>query len=266
MNFKRRKSFVVFSLVLLLAIFLHYSGVSKPLENFLLFIVKPISASLYNLSSNTNQTYQNSQDLEDPFALIESLQREKASLMVQKSEYQEVIDENRRLKELLSFINENTFTLLPAAVIAQDNLDQDSQDLVINKGSNDGLSEGLAVVNEEGVLVGKIIEVKEVIAKMCLSINPGCQFAASIQNSDYTQGLVDGNLGLTVKMNYIPQLEKIDEGDIVISSGLGGKIPRGLVIGEIKEVNKENNEVWQEAIIEPPLAFNNLTIVSVVMP
>ena len=263
---KRKKPFLIFIGVLIALMFFHYIGVLKPIENFLVFSAKPISSFFYNLSLDTNKTFVDSQKKEDPSILIEKLRAELANLLIDNSKYQEVIDENRRLKELLGFINENDFKLVLAGVIARENIEADSRDLVINKGVKDGLSKGLAVVNEEGVLIGKIIEVKDSISKICLSVNPGCEFAVSIQNSVQTQGLVDGNLGLTVKMGYIPQLEKISPGDIVISSGLGGKIPRGLVVGKIIEVRSESNEVWQEAIIEAPLDFNNLTIVSAVIP
>lgn len=266
MNLRRRKPFIVFLLSIIVIIILHYTGIIKPLENFLLYLSKPLTASFYNLSVNTNRLAKESSGAEDPYLKINKLQAELASLMISKSEFQEVLDENRRLKELLGFINENKFNLVLAGIIAQENIDQDSRDLIINKGSLNGLSEGLAVVNEQGILIGKIIEVKDSISKICLAISPGCEFAVSLQNSDHTQGLIGGSLGLTVKMEYIPQLEKISIGDLVITSGLGGRIPRGLVVGKITEVKNESNEVWQEAIIEPPLDFNNLTVVSVVIP
>ncbi|MBN2854108.1 rod shape-determining protein MreC [Patescibacteria group bacterium] len=266
MKTKRKKPFIIFLAILIVTIIFHYSGILRPLENFLLFSAKPLTKLFYNISLKTNSAFHESQQELDPTTIIKKLQEEKAELIIEKSKYQEIVDENRRLKELLGFINENDFRLVLAGVIAQENLEQESRDLIINKGRLDGLSNGLAVVNEQGVLIGKIVEVKDSISKICLSITPGCEFASSLQNSDRTQGLVDGNLGLTVKMSYIPQLEKISIGDLVITSGLGGKIPRGLVIGQIISIRSESNEVWQEAIIEPPLDFNNLTVVSAVIP
>jgi len=266
MKLGKQKPFLIFFLILIALIILHYAKVIRPLERFLLYISKPIAGSFYNSSLKTNQVYKQSQNDEDFLSTTKALEDEVASLVIAKANYQEVIDENRRLKELLGFINENEFKLVLAAVVANESLEQENRDLTINKGALDGLSSGLAVVNEQGILIGKITEVKDSISKICLSINPDCEFAASMQNEDRTQGLTSGNLGLTIKMNYIPQLEKISLGDLVITSGLGGRIPRGLVIGKVTEVNSENNEVWQEAIIEAPLDFNNLTVVSAVIP
>lgn len=265
MKIKKQKPFIIVLLVVISLVVLHYLGALRPLERFFFYVSKPVASSFYNISLKTNKAFNESQE-DDPFLTINKLQEEIASLSISKSEYKEVVDENIRLKELLGFDSKNDFNLVLAAVVAKENFEQDSQDLIINKGAIDGLSSGLAVVNEQGILIGKIVEVKESISKICLSINPGCEFSASIQNSGRTQGLVTGNLGLTAKMNYIPQLEKINTNDLVITSGLGGKIPRGLVIGRITEIRSEKNEVWQEAIIEASLDFNNLTIVSAVIP
>ncbi|MBU2416305.1 rod shape-determining protein MreC, partial [Patescibacteria group bacterium] len=69
--------------------------------------------------------------------------------------------------------------------------------------------------------------------------------------------------GLTIKMDFIPQNKRINNEDIVITSGLEKNIPKGLVIGKITRINKNNNEVWQNAIIEPLADLDNLIIVSV---
>ena len=265
MKKSKLKPFIVSLIVLISLVVLHYLGALRPLERFFLYISKPVASSFYNISLKTNKAFRESQE-ENSYKIIDRLREEISALSVVKSEYQEVRDENLRLKELLGFVNESDFNLVLAAVVAKESFERDSLDLIINKGSVNGLSPGLAVVNEQGVLIGKIVEVKDSISKICLSINPGCEFAASIQNNGRTQGLTSGNLGLTAKMDYIPQLEKININDLVITSGLGGKIPRGLVIGKITEIRSEKNEIWQEAIIEAPLDFNNLTIVSAVIP
>jgi rod shape-determining protein MreC len=71
---------------------------------------------------------------------------------------------------------------------------------------------------------------------------------------------------MTIKMNYIPQLEKISPGDMVISSGLERSIPRGLLIGKVTQVHNTSNGVWQTATIEPISNLDKLTIVSIIIP
>jgi len=266
MKIKKNNPIVIFLVVVGLLLFLHGLGILRPLENLLIFSVKPIAARFYSGSTDFSRSYQERRNKEDLNMKIAFLQSEIARLTVANSQCRETFDENDKLRATLDFLNNNNFQAVEAAVIAKESLAADSRDLVINRGSKDGLRSGLGVVNENGVIIGQVQEVKDSIASICLTINPGCQLAASIQNQNRTQGITDGDLGLTIKMEYIPQLEKISIGDTVITSGLGGKIPRGLVIGQVTQIRNASNEVWQSATIEPIVNLDNLTVVSVIIP
>ena len=148
----------------------------------------------------------------------------------------------------------------------QSDLTSIPQTIMIDKGKHDGLYPGLAVVSSEGIIVGKIVEVKDEISEVFLSNNSECKLAATLLNESKTSGITEGDLGLTIKMNFIPQDIDIKIGDIVVTSGLEQPIPRGLVIGSVLGVDKENNELWQTATIEPLLDAGALTIVSVILP
>jgi rod shape-determining protein MreC len=204
--------------------------------------------------------------VESLLAEIENLKQEVARLTVANSQSAEIASDNKKLAALLNFSETHSAKTLAAGVIARDETAEDGRGLIINRGERDGVRVGLAIVSEEGVIVGQVLEVKDATARVCLTTSPHCQLAAALQNETKTQGLTDGDLGLTIKMSYIPQLEKIKVGDTVITSGLGGNIPRGLVIGRVASVKNEGNEVWQEATIEPLIDLNRLTIVAVILP
>jgi len=266
MKIKRKSSVIIFLVVGGLLLFLHGVGILRPLENFFRFVTKPLAQRFYSWGSDSRQIYEVSQNNDDWSQKYTTLQTELARLTVANSQYQEIADENKKLRAALQFTETSNFRVVAANIIAQEEGGEDSHDFVVNRGTRDGIRVGLGVVGEEGVIVGQVIETTDVTAKICLTTSAGCQLAAAIQNQDKTQGLTDGDLGLTIKMNYIPQLEKIAPGDIVITSGLGGKIPRGLVIGKVASVQNASNEVWQTAKIEPLINFNNLTILSVIIP
>lgn len=263
---KNNKSIIIFLAVSGLLIFFHSLGVLSPVENFLISVAKPISSRLYSWGSAVNHSYGADQDVASLQAQVDKLAREIAILTVANSRSLEIEKENKKLRDTLVFKNSNNFRLLLASVIAKEAGMEESRDLVINRGRQDGLSIGLGVISESGEIVGKIVDIKDNTSRMCLTTSPNCQFAASVQNQSRTQGITDGDLGLTIKMTYIPQLEKISPSDLIITSGLGEMIPRGLVIGKVTQVKNESNEVWQEATIEPLTNFDNLTIVSVVIP
>jgi rod shape-determining protein MreC len=266
MKIKKNNPIVIFLVVGGLLIFLHGVGALRPLENLLSSLTRPLAERLYRHGALFNRSYTAAQKKEDLTARVEELTKEATQLIVANSRCREIEDENQKLRATLKFLSTNDFKAVVASVIAKEAGGEDSRGLIINRGTRDGVNVGLGVVSEEGVIVGQVVETKDTTARICLTINSNCQLAAALQNQTKTQGLTDGDLGLTIKMNYIPQLEKVTVGDTVITSGLGGSIPRGLVIGRVTQVYSASNEVWQGATIEPLINLNNLTVVSVIIP
>ena len=171
--------------------------------------------------------------------------------------------ENIILKKALGFKEKNERQTILTKVIGRNNLD-DSQALILDKGKSDGVSVGRAVVYAEGVIVGKIAEVYDTYSVVLLLTDAKTSFAATIFNSTRTTGLVRGEHGLAIKMDLIPQEEKIARGDIIITSGLEPEIPRNLVIGVVESVTKEVREPFQAALIRSLVDFNNLDYLMVV--
>lgn len=264
-RFKNNKPVLIFLIAGGLLFFLHSLNLLRPLENVFWFFAESSSRRLYRAGNFFNQAG-HEQNPADLAAEVDSLHKKAAALMVANSRCQEIETENEKLRSTLKFNSANALKTVVADIIAKEDIAEDNRGLVINRGANDGLRVGLGIISEEGIMVGKIVEVKAATAKICLTTSQNCQLAATLQNQDRTQGITDGDLGLTIRMNYIPQSERIVPGDLVISSGLGGDIPRGLVIGQVAKVYNASNEVWQEATIEPTINFDNLTVVSVVIP
>jgi rod shape-determining protein MreC len=265
---RKNKRWLWFVLPVLL-IFLHLIGVLRPLENIAVSATKPLAGFLYQKGSTVRSSYEKNQQADDIFTRAAELEKEVSKLTVQNANYKELEEENNKLRAQLSFLSTNKHKNVLANVISQDlifDIREGDQDIVIDKGSHDGISEDLGVINENGVIIGKVIEVRDSLSKVCLTTNRNCKFAATIQNQDRTMGITEGDLGLTIKMNFIPQSDTINIGDTIITSGLSGNIPRGLVIGKVSQVNNRSNEIWQDVNIEPLINLNSLTIVSVLIP
>jgi rod shape-determining protein MreC len=90
--------------------------------------------------------------------------------------------------------------------------------------------------------------------------------AATIQNTDHTAGLVEGQFGLSFSMTNIPQDEPIKIGDLVVTSGLEGQIPKNLLIAKIERVDKIESEIFKTAILTPIVSLDNLSDVLVIIP
>lgn len=271
-----KKYFIVFSVIVLL-IFLHYIKLLNPVESFLSQSLKSILRSFYSISTNINKTYSREAEKQDLAFELKKAEEKINQLISENVKLRFLEEENSVLRKHLNFLNKDNRRYLMANIISRGELtgasSEGSQSVLIDKGSVDGLFAGLAVISSEaigtssqGVIIGKIVNVKENIAEVYLVTNKNSKLAASIFGENKTSGIASGELGLTIKMNFIPQTENIKAGDIVATSGLEQNIPRGLIIGRVSDVSKENNEVWQSATVETLVDLDALSIVSILLP
>jgi len=126
----------------------------------------------------------------------------------------------------------------------------------VDVGARDGIAKNMPVMTERG-LVGRVTAVGPNSAQVLLLIDPASAVNALIQNSRAT-GMVRGNIDGTLLMERIPQSEKLNSGDIVLTSGLGGNFPDKLVIGQITEVLQRDQDMFQTARVRPTVDFGKL--------
>lgn len=262
MKWKASKTGIIVSLILLSVLILHYSGLLVPLENLAIRILTPVSGIFYKLGGKIESLGEGRVSAED----YEKLEAERNELAAKNVELQMLGQENEELKKALGFKNESGYSLLPANVVGRDPIL--SNYLVIDKGEADGVRENYPVVSPEGILVGKIARVQARASLFIIPTDTDFQTAGVILGkSKYnTSGLVRGEKGLGISMEFIPQDEPIAKDDIVVTSGLELNMPKGLIIGRIAEVQKEAREVFSRAAVSPPLSYDNLSVVMVKMP
>lgn len=256
---------VFFGAVIGLLIFLHYLRILMPLESRLRSFFNPVLGRLYSSGAKMRSVYDSQAERRDLAGTAEELRHQVNRLIEENARLKALENENATLREFLKFSNNSKRKSVMATIIGKSDLDQADQTVVLDRGSKDGLFTGLAVINEDGHVFGKIISVNDNSAQACLVTSNQCQFAVSIQNKNKTVGIVKGELGLTVKMELIPQSEVIKSGEVVVTSGLERNIPAGIVVGSVSQVIKENNELWQDARIEPMYALDDAMVVSVLL-
>lgn len=190
----------------------------------------------------------------------ERLENYNQELITENIALKQFEEENKLLREALNVGLEKDFQLVLAELLSKDF----SRDFVlINKGLQDGLSVGMPVVNEKKVVIGKIIEVNDKFSRVILISNKETFFPVRIKDLEVTAILKgEGNSRLSLK--EIPQEQDINQGDIVITSTLGGDFPAGLLIGEIGNIRQSDVETFQEAEIFPFLKVEELKNVFVI--
>ncbi|MBI3296339.1 MAG: rod shape-determining protein MreC [Deltaproteobacteria bacterium] len=194
----------------------------------------------------------------------EELTREVAELQSKVAALQEVGKENDRLRASLDFKKLEGVKLVSAHVVGHD-VSNDYVGIRIDKGTRDGLREGLGVVSPQGV-VGRILRTSDAFSTVITVIDPTSNIDGVIQRSR-TRGIVSGQLNsMKVRMRYVDRLEDVVAGDTVVSSGFGWVFPAGLLIGYVMDVIPSPNSIVQSVIVKPAVDIYRLEEVLIAFP
>jgi len=262
----------------LLLLALNETGLLSPVEEALSFVISPIERGAADIVRAVGDVFQGGQEARELQELVATLQQENETLRIENIRLQEqYVAENEQLRGLLDFKNANpTFRLVGADVVARGQstvvVGQDTNPylgyLIINAGSRDGVAIGMPVVASGAVLVGRIARVSPHLAYVQLLNDPTSQVAALLQGSR-ASGLVvgreDPEKGNLLIMTEILPDETVAENEIVITSGLGGLLPQGLVLGQVESVSYQESALFQEAVVRPALDYRRLEAVVVLL-
>jgi len=174
----------------------------------------------------------------------------------------EVLEENKRLRELISFKNNSGYKVIAAAVIGRDPSNWSSS-IIIDKGSSRGIKKGNVSMTFLG-LVGRVVEVNNTTSKIMLINDPALSVSAVIQRSRQ-EALVCGSLGGSLIMKYLPKDSDIKIDDAVVTSGLTQNYPKGLLIGTVEDIGEEFSSLSRYAVIKPAVNLSNLEEVLIIL-
>jgi rod shape-determining protein MreC len=222
------------------------------------FFQSDVKSFFYNISSTVQDyLWQAGKDisysLEVPKSMrhleeeIDRITLENQELMSENASLNQLKTENDSLRDALRIGLEKDFQMETAKVIAKD-LTGDS--VIIDKGSKDGLSKDMPVINQERILLGRIEEVYSNRSRVVLISNNKSSFDAEISETGAT-GLLKGDGNGKALLELIPKDETVTSGELVISSVFGGIFPQGLLVGSVIEVEKSDADPFQTAKIQP---------------
>jgi rod shape-determining protein MreC len=151
--------------------------------------------------------------------------------------------------------------LLPATIIGREPTDI-IHAFTIDCGTNDGVAVGMTVVSPAG-LVGRVLQAGPWSSKV-LVITDTKSSVSGVFTASRAQGMVYGRRQTQLTMKYIDQMEKIEIGDWVTTSTIGGSFPPAIPIGRVIHIRQRDIEPFQEAILEPAVDFTKLERVMVI--
>jgi rod shape-determining protein MreC len=175
----------------------------------------------------------------------------------------EIASDYQRLADLLDYTSTTTNQEYATAnVIASADPNSLLRTIIIDRGARDGIRVGMPVVTKQG-LVGRILNVTANAARVLLLTDPTSAISGRLQTTR-GEGSVVGELSGDLNMTFIPQDTTVQEGDLVITSGLGGDLPSDIVIGQVTSKRQSQSELYQEAVVRSLNNFDTLEIVLVI--
>lgn len=167
-------------------------------------------------------------------------------------------EEMKNLEDALGYIAHATQQPLLARILGRSN---DPEAIVfVDQGTEDGIQQGDAAFIHDGHLVGIIDRTWNHYARIRLTRDANSHIPASILGQEeQTIGIVDGQNGYLLRMRFIPHDQPIAVGQVVITSGLDGHLPAGLVLGTVSEIIQEERALFQEALIQPIFSLDQET-------
>ena len=265
--FFRRYHFLAFTVILLFSGLLlitlrvkERQGIAF-LDALLLEVCSPLQEASTSVSRAIQGTFQRYFYLVRVEKDNESLKKRVSELQQQIHQMQEMAIANERLRKLLEFREQLPATTISAEVIGRDPSSW-FKSITINKGERDNVQKGCAVISPDGV-IGQVLRTSPHFSVVLLVTDYNSAIDGIVQRTR-AKTIVEGQEENRCQLKYLLRTEDVTVGDVVVTSGLSGKFPKGLVIGEIRNVEKQSYGIFQSAELIPSANLNKLEEVFVI--
>ncbi|MFW6035517.1 MAG: rod shape-determining protein MreC [Halothermotrichaceae bacterium] len=275
---KFSKSTLIISVALILVVagfgVISFSNINLPFLNWIesgvYNIISPVLEGYNNFCNSVknhwNAIVNNNQLIEENQRLKQRISQLETKLI--QSEYQ--VLQNQRLRQLLNFEGFTSFESVGCRVIGY-STSYWNHKIVIDKGTKDGIDINMPVITYGGALVGKIDYAGAYSSQVLLINDPGFTVGGIVQRQNSRAiGLIKGqgdnrdlNIMEDISWNKKRQEGDIKEDDIIVTSGLSNRYPRGLPIGKVVEVKQDDYGLSQRAQVE--IFMNSKTIEEVLV-
>ncbi|WP_243421367.1 rod shape-determining protein MreC [Pseudoflavonifractor phocaeensis] len=242
-------------------------GTANPLANFFGIITTPVRNGINAVTGWVEEKYTDAFELEQIKEDNQELKRRVAELEAKEREYEEAIQENERLYNLLELTPKNRSFDKEAAMVTARSTSNWESTLTLSKGSGQGIAVDDCVVDEYWNLVGVVAEVGENWCTVRTLIDADIEMGGQLTRTGGA-AILEGDLALMgegkLKLTYLPENTQLISGDLVSTSGLGGVYPSGIVAGHVEEVRTDVSGMTDYAVIVPETDLSSLKQVFVI--
>ncbi|MBI3572615.1 MAG: rod shape-determining protein MreC [Candidatus Kerfeldbacteria bacterium] len=235
------------------------SGVRGGLESGGAAILRPLSAGAWWVTDHLSLRKKN-----DIATERDHLRLEVAALGRRLQSTEDSLAAAQASLHLEQFVASTQLNTEKGKVIAY-SPDPGIKSIVINLGKRDNIKVGLAVVSDNGFFLGKIHDVHEATSTVLLVTDGQLLLSARIHNDQQSLGLIRGERGLAVTMDYISKNDRVEVGQTVVTSGTESNIPPGILVGSIASIQTKSDALFQQASVASPVAYTPIREVAVIL-
>jgi len=263
---QRRIRWVTFAVLAILAMLLTVLDRTGNLDTAFAVIRDPMASIMGWTSERTNDledVLEGPRDLETARSEIAQLQERIDKLERENEELREIEGEYQLLLDLFNRARQAPdYQRLTGSVIGQDSI-QAVRSIIIDKGSADDVRVGMPVESSRG-LVGQVFRTTPNSSQVVLITDSSSAIPARLGTSRATGILSGGGVGGSLTIDWIDLKHQLEVGEVVLTSGLGGRFPQDLVIGRVIDVDRREAELFQRAVVQPAVDFESLEVLFVI--
>ena len=241
---------------------LSIAGLLAPVEDVAAAPLTGLAGLLNRVSLTVNNSLESLNDWRSAQERIAELEEQLARRQVELIRLREAASDYERLVSLLGYISaleEQEFITADVIAVEQTGI---ARNIIINRGTRDGIAIGMPVATELG-LVGRIVGVGANASQVQLITDENSSVSTRLQTTR-AHGSIIGQASGALRLTMVDLDEEIRQGDLVITSGLGGNFPADIVVGQVTSVRQFEFELFQEAEVRSLIDFASLEFVLVV--
>jgi rod shape-determining protein MreC len=251
---------VVLCIVIITASF-RDASVIKVIKAKTFDIFRPVQEKLFIVFRPVVKTINNIKNFFGLPSKLKQLESENAKLLKDYSENINLKIENNSLRDLLDLKQRKDYEAVVAKVIGYSNKEWQSE-VILNVGKNNGVLEGMGVVNEKG-LIGIVVLSASSTCEVRLINDPQTSVGARILSSR-SLGMIEGSQSKKLFLNYISKDDLVFPGDIIITAGSARYIPPEILIGSVRKVSSNQTTPFMTIEVEPFVDFKSIENVLVI--
>jgi rod shape-determining protein MreC len=179
---------------------------------------------------------------------LEALRQQNEEMRQRLAALEEARQENERLRELVGFVEARELEAVGARVIGKPATLWEGV-ITIDRGSVEGVQVGMPVLAAQG-LIGQIVEVSLHSSRVRLITDQRSGVAAMLQ-STRAEGIANGSIEREITLDFVSRESTVTVGEVVLTSGMGGVYPKGLLIGEVSDVQLNDADLFPRISVRP---------------